>query len=130
MEETYIMVKPDAIKRDLVGKIIEKIENKGYKITNMKMFSLEESILREHYAHIENEPFFPNVLSFMTSGKVIGMIVEGENVIAGMRAIMGPTKEAPAGTIRGDFAFNGSENIIHGSDSIENAEIEIERFFN
>ena len=130
MEKTYIMLKPDAIKRNLVGKIIERIENKGYRITNIKMFSLEENILREHYAHIENEPFFPNVLSFMTSGKVIGMIVEGENVIAGMRAIMGPTKEAPAGTIRGDFAFNGSENIIHGSDSIENAEIEIERFFN
>lgn len=130
MERTYIMLKPDALKRNLMGKIIERIENKGYQITNMKMFSLDKAILKEHYAHIADMPFFPDIVKFMTSGKVLGMIVEGENVVAGMRAIMGPTKEAPAGTIRGDFAFNGSENIIHGSDSIENAEIEIKRFFN
>lgn len=129
MERTYIMLKPDAVKRNLMGKIIERIENKGYKISNMKMFALDKAILKEHYAHIADKPFFPEIVQFMTSGKVLGMIVEGENVVAGMRAVMGPTKEAPAGTIRGDFAFNGSENIIHGSDSIENAEIEIKRFF-
>lgn len=123
------MLKPDAVKRNLIGKIIERIENKGYKITDLKMFNMTEKILKIHYAHIADKPFFSDIVKFMTSGKVVGMIVEGENVVAGMRALMGPTKDAPAGTIRGDFAFNGSENVIHGSDSIENAEIEIKRFF-
>jgi len=129
-ERTYIMLKPDAVQRKLMGEIIARIEKKGYEITNAKMFMMDENILKEHYAHIADKPFFPEIVEFMTSGKVLGMIVEGENVVAGMRAIMGPTKDAPAGTIRGDFAFNGSENIIHGSDSVENAEIEIKRFFN
>ncbi|MDD4815932.1 MAG: nucleoside-diphosphate kinase [Clostridia bacterium] len=129
MERTYIMLKPDVIKRKLTGEVITRIEKKGYSIIAMRMFNMDEPALREHYAHIVNEPFFPDILKFMTSGTVLGMIVEGENAIAGMRKLMGPTKEAPAGTIRGDYAFNGSENVIHGSDSKENAEIEIKRFF-
>ena len=131
MERTYIMLKPDCVKRKLMGKVIKRIEEKGYTITNMKMMMLTEEILREHYAHIADRPFFPGILSYMTSGPVVGMIVEGENVVKGMRILMGPTKfeEAPAGTIRGDFAMSTSENIIHGSDSPENGEIEIKRFF-
>ena len=130
-EQTYIMLKPDAVRRGLIGEIIGKIERKGYKIVNMKMFTLNEEKLREHYAHLVDRPFFPEVLEYMMSGPVVGMIVEGENVIKGMRNFMGPTKylDAPAGTIRGDYSCNDRENLIHGSDAPETAEIEIKRFF-
>lgn len=131
VERTYIMLKPDCLKRKLIGKVISKIEEKGYAITNMKTMNLSEEILREHYAHIADKPFFPGIVEYMTSGPVLAMIVEGENVVKGMRILMGPTKfeEACAGTIRDDYAMSTSENIIHGSDSVENAEIEIKRFF-
>lgn len=130
-ERTYIMLKPDCVKRGLMGEVIARIERKGYAITNMKMMNLDEKILREHYAHIADRPFFPSIVEYMTSGPVVGMIVEGENVVKGMRIIMGATKfeEATSGTIRGDFAMSTGENIIHGSDSPENGEIEIKRFF-
>ncbi|CDB24190.1 nucleoside pyrophosphate kinase [Clostridium sp. CAG:557] len=132
IEKTYIMLKPDCIKRGLMGEVISRIEKKGYKITDAKMLNLDEKILREHYAHIADKPFFQEIVSYMTSGPVLAMIVEGENAVKGMRILMGATKfeEATAGTIRGDYAFCTSENIIHGSDSIENARIEIKRFFN
>lgn len=131
MERTYIMLKPDAVRRNLMGEIISRIEKHGYKITDMKMFNMDEAILREHYAHIADRPFFPEVVAYMTSGPVVGMIVEGDNVIKGMRMMMGTTKylEAQIGTIRGDFSCNDRENLIHGSDAPETAEIEIKRFF-
>ncbi len=131
VERTYIMLKPDCVKRKLMGKVISRIERKGYTISNIKMMNLDEKILREHYAHIADRPFFPEIVSYMTSGPVVGMIVEGENVVKGMRILMGATKfeEATAGTIRGDFAMSTAENIVHGSDSPENGEIEIKRFF-
>lgn len=131
MERTYIMLKPDCLKRGLMGEVIARIERKGYKIVEAKTMMLDEAILKEHYAHIADRPFFPEIVTYMTSGPVFGMIVEGENAVKGMRIIMGATKfeEATAGTIRGDYAFCTSENIIHGSDSVENAEIEINRFF-
>ncbi|NLL63893.1 MAG: nucleoside-diphosphate kinase [Ruminococcaceae bacterium] len=131
MERTYIMLKPDCVKRGLIGEVISRIEKKGFTISDIKMINLSEDILREHYAHITDKPFFPSVLEYMTSGPVVAMIVEGENAVFGMRSIMGPTKyeENTGGTIRGDFATSTSFNIIHGSDSVENAEIEIKRFF-
>ena len=131
MERTYIMLKPNAYKKRIMGEIITRIEKKGFTITNMKLMLLSTEIVREHYAHIVNKPFYPEVEAFMTSGPVLAMIVEGEDVVQGMRNMMGPTKwlEAPAGTIRGDFATSNGENIIHGSDTPENAEIEIARFF-
>ena len=131
IEKTYIMLKPDCVKRGLMGEVISRIERKGYKIVDAKMMNLDEAILKDHYAHLTDKPFFPNIVEYMTSGPVLGMIVEGENAIKGMRIIMGATKfeEATAGTIRGDFAHSTSENLIHGSDSLENAEIEIKRFF-
>jgi nucleoside-diphosphate kinase len=130
-ERTYIMLKPDCVKRGLMGEVISRIEKKGYKITDVKMMRLSEAILREHYAHLADKPFFPDIVAFMTSGPVLGMIVEGENAVTGMRALMGATKfeDMAAGTIRGDYAFNTGENIIHGSDSKESAEVEIKRFF-
>lgn len=131
MAKTYIMLKPDAIKRGLIGEIVGKIERKGFIISAMKMFMLDKKVLAEHYAHIAAKPFYPDVEKYMLSGPVLGMIVEGENVVQGMRNFMGPTKylEAPAGTIRGDYACNDRENLIHGSDSEETAKIEIKRFF-
>ena len=131
MERTYIMLKPDAVRRGLMGEIIDKIERKGYKISAMKMFMMTKELLKEHYAHIADRPFYPEVEEYMMSGPVVGMIVEGENVIKGMRNFMGPTKylDAPAGTIRGDYSCNDRENLIHGSDAPETAEAEIKRFF-
>ena len=131
MERTYIMTKPDAYKRGLIGEIISRIERKGYKITNIKMMYLTEDILKEHYAHLADRPFFPEIVEYMMSGPVLGMIAEGENVVEGMRNVMGPTDGliAPPGTIRGDFAKDKTHNLVHGSDSVENAEIEIKRFF-
>ena len=131
MERTYVMLKPDAVKRKLMGEIISRIERKNFKITNLKMMTLNEDIIKEHYAHIADKPFFPEILEYMTSGPVVAMIVEGDDVVQGMRNIMGATKwlEAAAGTIRGDYANSTGENLIHGSDSVENAEIEIKRFF-
>lgn len=131
MERTYIMLKPDCIQRGLMGEVISRIEKRGYKIVNAKMMMLDEPILREHYAHIADKPFFPETLAYMTSGPVFAMIVEGENAIQGMRLLMGPTKfgDAMPGTIRGDYASSTTYNIIHGSDAKETAEAEIKRFF-
>lgn len=131
MERTYIMLKPDALKRGVAGEIISRIERKGYKIAEAKTIMLTEEVLKEHYAHIADKPFFPEVVEYMVSGPVLAMIVEGPDVVQGMRILMGATKweEAAPGTIRGDYAFCTSENLIHGSDSVENAEIEITRFF-
>ena len=131
MERTYIMLKPDALKRGLAGEVISRIEKKGYHIVEAKTMQLGEEILKEHYAHIADKPFFPELVAYMTSGPVLAMIVEGPQVVLGMRMLMGATKfeEAAPGTIRGDYAFCTTENLIHGSDSVENAEIEIKRFF-
>jgi nucleoside-diphosphate kinase len=131
IESTFIMLKPDTLKRGLAGEIISRIERKSYKITNVKMMSLDEKILTEHYSHIVDKPFFPGLLDYMMSGPVLAMVVEGENAICGMRTIIGATnfEDAIAGTIRGDFAYCTSHNLIHGSDSLKSAQVEIERFF-
>ena len=131
MERTFVMLKPETVRRRLMGEIITRIERKDFKITAMKMMQLDEPLIREHYSHIADNPFFGDILKNMTSGPVVAMIVEGEDVVKGIRNLMGATKwlEAPAGTIRGDYANSTSENLIHGSDSVENAEIEIKRFF-
>ncbi len=131
MEKTYVMLKPEALKRNLIGKIISKIEKKGLKVVEMKTMMLTERILKEHYAHIVDQPFFPEILGNMTSGPVLAMIVEGENAVLAMMIMCGPTKwnECQPGTIRGDFATNTGQNIIHRSDSNETALEEIDRFF-
>lgn len=131
MQRTYVMLKPDACNRHLMGEIISRIEKKGFKIRAMKMFNLTKEQLREHYAHIADRPFYPEIEEFMLSGPVVGMIVEGGDIIEGMRRLMGSTSwlNADIGTIRGDYSCKEGENLIHGSDSVENAEIEIARFF-
>lgn len=130
MEKTYIMLKPDALQRKLAGQIISRIEEKGFVIEELKTIMLTEEILKEHYSHIADKPFFPEIVEYMTRGPVVGMVVAGDDVIEGMRRLMGPTEweEALPGTIRGDFGLSTGENIIHGSDAVETAEIEINRF--
>jgi len=130
-QQTYIMLKPDALKRQLLGEIITRIEKKGYRIVQAKLMTLDAPIIAEHYAHLTDQPFYPKLERYMLSGPVFGMVLEGEDVIRGMRAMMGPTNvfEAAPGTIRGDYATDVTYNLIHGSDSIENAAIEIARFF-
>lgn len=131
VEQTYIMLKPDAVKRRLIGEVITRIEKKGYRIMQAKLMVLSRAVIAEHYAHLVDEPFFPKLEAYMTSGPVFAMIVEGEEVIRGMRSMMGPTNvfEAAPGTIRGDFATDVTYNIIHGSDAPETAQEEITRFF-
>ncbi len=131
IERTYVMLKPDCIKRGLTGEVIARIERKGYKLIDAKMMQLDEAILRVHYAHKTDKPYFPEIVSYMTSGPVLAMVVEGENAVLGVRILMGATdfEEGTAGTIRGDFANCTGENLIHGSDSVESAKAEIVRFF-
>lgn len=131
MERTYVMLKPDAIERKLAGLIIQRIEAKGYRIAEIRIMTLSKETLREHYAHVADKPFYPDMEAYMTSGPVWAMIVEGENAVKGMRNLIGATKfeDALAGTIRGDFAGSTTRNVIHAADSPENAEIEIKRFF-
>lgn len=131
MERTCILLKPDALKRRLAGRIISRIEDKGYIIADARMLQLDEAVLREHYSHLADQPFFPDIVKYMVSGPVLAMIVEGEKAVEGTRKIIGATRfeDAAAGTIRGDYAFSTRQNLIHGSDSAESAEIEIRRFF-
>lgn len=131
MEKTYVMLKPDAYQRKLMGKIISRIEEKGFRIVDMKMMQLNEEILREHYHHHIDKPFFKDLVDFMISGPVVGIIVEGESIIRAMRNLAGSTQwqEATPGTIRGDYAHNTTQNLIHCSDSVETATMEIKRFF-
>ena len=130
-EKTLVLIKPDAIQRGLVGQIASRFELKGLKIVGMKMMGLDEAVLREHYAHIADKPFFPGVAKFMQSSPVIAMCVEGLDVVNAVRKITGITKarEAEAGSIRGDFAMSVSCNVIHASDGVEAAEAEVKRFF-
>lgn len=131
-EQTLVLIKPDAIQRGLVGKITERFETKGLKLVGLKMITLDEALLREHYAHIAKKLFYPGVERFMQSTPVIAMVWEGLDVIETVRRITGITKarEAEAGSVRGDFAMSVSCNVIHASDTIETAGKEVARFFN
>ena len=129
-ERTLAIIKPDGMKN--IDKIIEMIYNNNLKITKYQVKLLERELLKEHYAHIVDRPFYPKLEEYMTSGEVAIMILEGENAVCKFRALMGPTDSAQAskGTIRGEFGTDKTFNAVHGSDSVENAEIEINRFFN
>ncbi len=130
-EKSLIIIKPDAVQRNLVGEMISRFERKGLKLIGMKMMSIEDAILEEHYAHIKDMPFFPGVRNYMKACPVIVMAIEGINAVSAIRLLVGPTKawEANAGTIRGDFSLSKQSNLVHASDSIENGEAEIKRFF-
>jgi len=131
MEKTLVLVKPDAIQRGLVGEITARFEKKGLKLVGMKMMTLDEAILREHYAHLADKPFFGSLSKFMMKNPVIAMCWEGLECVNAVRLLCGITKAraAEAGSIRGDLAMSVSCNVVHASDSVENAEKEIKRFF-
>lgn len=130
---TYIMVKPDGVEAGLVREIAKRIKNAGLEIVEFDVQKLTGEILDEHYAHVKERDFYPEMKAFMLSNFVVPMIVYGENAVAKMRELMGPTNsnEAAPGTIRGDYGDKEviNKNVIHGADSPENAIIEIERFF-
>ena len=131
MEKTLIIIKPSGVQRCLVGPVIERFQRKGLQINGIKMMQLDEEILRRHYAHLTDRPFFPNILRSMMACPVIVMVISGNDAVAVVRKMTGATngRQAEPGTIRGDFSMSGQENIIHASDSPENAAIEIDRFF-
>ncbi|MBI2411524.1 MAG: nucleoside-diphosphate kinase [Candidatus Kerfeldbacteria bacterium] len=131
MERTLVIIKPDALQRNLLGEIIHRFERKGLKLIALKMASISDEKVVEHYAHHVEKPFFPKLKSFMQSAPVVMLILEGLEAINAVRLIAGQTKsrEADAGTIRGDFAMSMQANIVHASDSVENAAAEVARFF-
>lgn len=131
MERSLILLKPDAVQRNLLGEILHRFERKGLKVIGLKMLRLDDALLDEHYAHHKDKDFFLDLKRFMKSAPVAAIVLEGMNAITSIRLIVGPTKghEADAGTIRGDFSLSGSANLVHASDSPETAEQEIRRFF-
>ena len=131
MERTLSIIKPDAVAKNVIGEIYSRFEGAGFKIVAAKMLQLDEIMAGGFYAVHQDRPFFKDLISFMTSGPVMVQVLEGENAVAKHREIMGATnpKEAAPGTIRADFAESLDENAVHGSDSIENAAIEIAYFF-
>lgn len=130
-ERTFAMVKPDGVKRKLVGAVIARIEAKGYRIVGLKQMVIPREMAERHYGEHAGKPFFEGLVSFITSGPVVAMVLEGENAIAGWRGMMGATnpKDAAPGTIRGDYATTIDENVAHGSDAPATAEREIGIFF-
>lgn len=130
-EKTLVLIKPDGIQRGLIGEVMLRFERKGLKLVGLKMMTLDEAILREHYAHIADKPFFPSVSDFMRSSPVIAMCWEGLEVVQAVRILCGITKAraADAGSIRGDLAMSVACNVVHASDSVETAMKEVPRFF-
>jgi nucleoside-diphosphate kinase len=131
VERTFVMVKPDGVRRRLVGEVIRRIEAKGYSLSAMRLFTIDRDLAESHYGEHKEKPFFSELVSFITSGPVVAMVVEGPESVRGMRQIMGATNplEASTGSVRGDFATLIGENIVHGSDSPDSATREITLFF-
>src|SRR3990167_2245984 len=130
-QKTLVLLKPDALQRDLLGEIFGRFERKGLKFVAMKFVRLTDELLDEHYAHLSSKPFFAGLKQFMMQTPVVGMVLEGYDAIGEVRKIVGSTnpREADAGTIRADLSMNVPSNLIHASDSVESASAEIKRFF-
>ncbi|MGV3755419.1 MAG: nucleoside-diphosphate kinase [Verrucomicrobiota bacterium] len=131
MELTVILLKPDCVQRNLIGEVIGRFEKSGLKVRACKMMQLTDALLKDHYSHLADKPFFPEIAGFMQSAPVVAMILEGQDVIVKVRDMVGPTDstKAPKGTIRGDLGKTKMENIVHASDTPENAAAEVKRFF-
>lgn len=131
MEMTLILLKPDCIAGRKAGAVLKRFEDEGFQIRGCKMFRADAGLLREHYAHIASKPFFPEVEAFMKSTPLIALALAGDNAVERVRGIIGPTdsKKAAKGTLRGDFGVDMMVNVVHASDSDENAAIELKRFF-
>ncbi|XP_051523607.1 nucleoside diphosphate kinase A-like [Myxocyprinus asiaticus] len=130
-ERTFIAIKPDGVQRGLVGEIIKRFEQKGFRLVAMKLIQASEDLLRQHYSDLMDRPFFPGLVSYMSSGPVVAMVWEGFNVIKTGRVMLGETNptDSKPGTIRGDFCVQVGRNIIHGSDSVDSANTEISLWF-
>jgi nucleoside-diphosphate kinase len=131
MQKTLVLIKPDAIQRSLIGNIITRFEQKGLKLIGMKMLTVEDILLAEHYAHVADAPFFEGMKIFMKSTPIIAICWEGLEAVSVVRRLCGTTnaREADVGSIRGDFSMSTQFNAVHASDSEQNAETEIKRFF-
>lgn len=130
-ERTFVAIKPDGVKRGLIGRIIRKIEDKGFKIVALKMLQVSDEQAAKHYAEHIDKPFYNALIKFITSGPIVAMVLQGENAVASVRKFMGQTNpdNAEVGSIRGDFAQVMRFNAIHGSDSAESAKREIDLYF-
>ncbi|KAF7295102.1 Nucleoside diphosphate kinase [Mycena indigotica] len=130
-ERTYIMIKPDGVQRNLVGKIIARFEERGYKLIALKFVQPTKEHLEKHYADLSSKPFFPGLIKYMVSGPVVAMVWQGIDAVKTGRAMLGTTNplQSPIGSIRGDYAISVGRNICHGSDSVESAEKEIALWF-
>jgi nucleoside-diphosphate kinase len=131
MDKTFIIFKPDCMAKGLVGQVLARFESAGFSVAGAKMIQLTPEKLREHYAHVADKPFYPEIETFMSSRPVIVAALKGDGVVAKVRDLLGPTDstKAPKGTIRGDFGETMMINVVHASDSDENAAIELARFF-
>jgi nucleoside-diphosphate kinase len=130
-ESTLLIVKPDGVRRALVGEVFRRVEAKGLRIADLRMFSIDVVLAQEHYGEHREKPFFGELVEFITSGPVVAARLEGEGAVSALRMLMGPTNpiEAPPGTLRGDYCTIITENLVHGSDSAESAERELKLFF-
>ncbi|HEX6208310.1 MAG TPA: nucleoside-diphosphate kinase [Actinomycetota bacterium] len=130
-QETLVIAKPDAVRRRLVGEILRRFEERGLRITGLRMMRIDQDLADRHYEEHRDKPFFGELVEFITSGPVVVARIEGEDAVAAVRELMGPTdpKDAPPGTIRGDYGEVITENLVHGSDSPENAKRELDLFF-
>lgn len=131
MQRTLILLKPDAVKNRFCGKVITRFEDAGFTIRGCKMIQLDPKVLREHYAHVADKPFYPEIEKFMSSVPVIAMVIEGDNVVDKVRDMLGVTdsRKAAPGTIRNELGTDVMVNVAHASDSAETAEKEVKRFF-
>ena len=131
MERTLVLVKPDALQRQMAGEVVSRIEKKGLRLVAVKMITLDDKTLEDHYSHLKDKPFFPRIKAFMKSAPVIAIVAEGRGAVEVVRKLCGVTngREAEAGTIRGDLAMSIQCNLVHASDSAETAQKEIARFF-
>jgi nucleoside-diphosphate kinase len=132
MQRTLILLKPDAVQKGILGKVIQRFEESGFKIRGCKMIRLSKEILKEHYAHIAEKPFYPEVETFMGSAPVLAMVIEGDDIVSKVRDMLGVTdsRKAAPGTLRAEFGVDQMVNVAHASDSEETAIKEVERFFN
>ncbi len=131
LERTLILLKPDCLERGHAGQVLARFESAGLAVRGTKMLRLTDALLAEHYAHLTSRPFYPEIVQFMKSRPVVALVLEGENAVARVRDLLGPTdsKKAAKGTIRGDFGQESMRNVCHASDSTDNAALEVQRFF-
>lgn len=131
MEKTLVLLKPSCVQRQLIGEILNRFERRGLRIAGLKMMQLDDAILREHYSHLADKPFFPTLTASMQISPVVALALEGIDAVQVVRTMTGATngRAAAPGTIRGDYSVSNQQNIVHASDSPENAAIELKRFF-